>query len=45
MKALSWLKSATPHHRVAGYCCVLVAAVYVAAIALLVAYLLGDLIW
>jgi hypothetical protein len=45
MKALSWFRSVAPHHRVAGYCCVFVATVYVVAVALLVAYLLGDLLW
>jgi hypothetical protein len=45
MKSLSWIRSAAPHRRVAGYCCVLVVSIYVAAIALLVAYLLGDLLW
>jgi hypothetical protein len=44
MKSLSWFRTIAPHHRVAGYCCVLVAALYVAAIALLVAYLLSDLL-
>jgi hypothetical protein len=44
MKSLSWFRSVAPHHRVAGYCCVLVAAAYVVAIALLVAYLLSDLL-
>jgi hypothetical protein len=45
MKSPSWFKSVVPHHRVAGYCCVFVVAAYVVAIALLVAYLLGDLLW
>jgi hypothetical protein len=45
MKSLSGFGSVAPHHRVAGYCCVFAAAAYVAAVALLVAYLLGDLLW
>jgi hypothetical protein len=45
MKSLSWIRSAAPNRRVAGYCCVFVVAAYVAAIALLVAYLLGTLLW
>jgi hypothetical protein len=42
---LSGFGRVVPHKHVAGYCCVLVAAAYVAAAALLVAYLLGDLLW
>jgi hypothetical protein len=45
MKSLSRPRDVVPHHRTAGYCCVFVAAAYVAAVALLVAYLLGDLLW
>jgi len=45
VKSLSWLKSFAPHHRVAGYCCVAIGAAYVIAVALLVAYLLGDMLW
>jgi hypothetical protein len=45
MKSPFWIRSAAPHRRVAGYCCVFVVSAYVAAIALLVAYLLSDLLW
>jgi hypothetical protein len=45
MKSLSRVRDVAPHQRAAGYCCVFVAAAYVAAVALLVAYLLGDLLW
>jgi hypothetical protein len=44
MKSMSWFRNIAPHRRVAGYCCVLAAAAYVAAVALLVAYLLSDLL-
>jgi hypothetical protein len=45
MKSPYWLKNIAPQPMVAGYCCVFIAAAYVAAVALLVAYLLGDLLW
>jgi hypothetical protein len=45
MKSLSWFRNIAPHHRVAGYCCVFLAAAYIAAVAVLVAYLLGELFW
>jgi hypothetical protein len=45
LKSPSWFRTVGPNHRVAGYCCVFVAAAYVAAIALLVAYLLGNMPW
>jgi hypothetical protein len=45
MKVLSRLRTVGPTHRAAGVCCVLIAAAYVGAAALLVAYLLGDLLW
>jgi hypothetical protein len=45
MKSLSWLRSVAPHRRIAGYCCVFVAAAYIVAVALLVAYLLGVQFW
>jgi hypothetical protein len=45
MKSLSWFRHVAPQHRVAGYCCVFVAAAYVVAVTLLVAYLLSDLPW
>jgi hypothetical protein len=45
MKSMSWIKSVVPNHRVAGYCCVFIAAAYVVAVALLVGYLIGDLLW
>lgn len=45
VKSLSWIRIVAPQHRVAGYCCVLIAAAYVAAVALLVVYLLGELLW
>jgi hypothetical protein len=45
MKSPSWLRSVGPNHRVAGYCCVFVAVTYIAAVALLVLYLIGSLLW
>jgi hypothetical protein len=45
MQSTSWPKKSESHHRVAGYCCVFMAAAYVVTIAGLVVYLIVGLPW